>query len=128
VTQVTLKSSTQVSVSLTIVQPSGSALWSVSCTSNYPAGYGPVNFFDQVEGVIVGPYNSEHSTFTPLYTSIFYAYIDLVSNYNKMSSAVLGTQTGESSNLYQIVDNYCEQYGSMYLYTVQSNENTKGTL
>jgi hypothetical protein len=101
----------------------------VSCTSNYPAGYAPVNFFDQVEGVIVGPYNSEHSTFTPLYTSIFYTYIDLVSNYNKMSSAVPATQTGESSNLYQIVDNYYSgQYGSMYLYTVQSNENTKGTL
>ncbi len=100
--------------------------WAQDCDYNSGGSeYGPVHYFWQVEGVIVGWHGSEYASFTPLQSTLFSGYIDLVSNYNLMSALNATTQTGETSNLYQHVLNaYGETYGSMYLYTIQSNENT----
>ncbi|GEM_PF-1674275 len=98
----------------------------ISCTM--PSGFNNIYQFTYVEGVLVGINRGQHITFTPYNTHIFYGYIDLVSNYNLMTSVTQDTQTGESSNLYQkVLDAFGESYGSMYLYTVQSNEDTESS-
>lgn len=105
----------------------GRSLWCL-----FPGWVKPVYYFDQLEGVVVGDCCGNHASFKPLSSVIFYGYIDLVSHYNDMSSAVLQTQTGESSNLYQNVLSYydagswtCGDGSSgCYLYTVQSTEDT----
>jgi hypothetical protein len=123
-----VKSTTTISYSITIVNNVGTVLFSKTQTCSYPNGTGPINYFNQVEGAIVGGPNLDHATFKPLNTNIFYGYIDLISAHNQMSTTVTGTQTGETSNLYQVVTSYySESYGTGYLYTVQSNENTEGT-
>ncbi len=103
--------------------------YDVSKTCGLPSGFTSVNYFTQVEGVIVGcgaMACGTHEKFTPLSTEIFYAYIDLTSNYNDLSNSSKTTQTGESSNLYQEpINAYGTTYGSLYLYTVQSDEDTK---
>lgn len=125
-----LHSATQVEYALSIATSSGGNLYSDSQVCNYYSGtgpvYGPVNYFSRVEGVIVGDSNGDHASFSPLSSEIFHGYIDLISTYNQMSSHSEATQTGETSNLYQVVTTaYSESYNGRYLYTVQSNEDTK---
>jgi hypothetical protein len=98
-----------------------------TCTipNNFP---GAIDWAFQVEGVIAGCGSQNCGTnisFSPLHKNIFGGYIDLVSNFNVMSSSSKTTQTGEGSNLYQTVSTggyYSTTYGSMYLYTVVSSE------
>jgi hypothetical protein len=114
---------------LTIVNSNGVDIYQATqnCPA-YPTGYGPINFFSREEGAIVGDGAYINVNFSPSGQTIFYGYIDLVSNYNKMTSACWGTQTGETSNLYQVTtSHFGETYGSMYLYTVMSNENTRSS-
>lgn len=128
VQQTTLTSTSQITYELTVINANGVNVYSNSQTCNDPSGYSSIDYFTQEEGVIVGDCCGNHVSFTPLSSTIFYGYIDMVSNYNLMSSSSQTTQTGESSNLYQDVTNYYgETYGSMYLYTVMSNENTTTT-
>jgi len=102
--------------------------YSLSQTCSMPTGATPVDYAYQVEGVIAGCGSSNCGTnvsFSPLSHNIFGAFIDLVSNYNVMSSSVKTTQTAEGSNLYQIPSTggyYSTTYGSKYLYTVVSSE------
>lgn len=122
-----LHSSTQVTNALTIVV-NGNTFYSNSMTCSYPSGYGPVTYMTWVEGVIVGLCCSEHASFSPLQSEIFQSgYIDLVSNYNSMSSHYPESIiTAETSNLYQSNYNYyASTYGSLYLYTVQFTQNTQ---
>ena len=98
-------------------------------TCSIPSGATGVDYFTQVEGVIVGCGNSncgQQESFKPLNTELFSGYIDLTSNYNKMSSSSRSIQSGENSNLYQEnVGTVSTTYGSLYLYSVTSTENTK---
>jgi hypothetical protein len=130
--QTTLVSSSSLTYLVNVENNSGGSLWTSSATCSYPTGYGPVNFFTQAEGVVVGEGGQAWASFSPLSSTIFSpTYLDLVSNYNDMtdcpnSVCPSGTQTGESSNLYQNTGQaYGESYGSMYLYTVISSEITK---
>jgi hypothetical protein len=93
----------------------------------YPVQDGPVNFFTREEGVVVGDNGLADASFSPLSSTIFFPfYLDLVSNYNSMSSYYVSppcpcdTQTGETSNLYQSIGQaYGQSYGSQWLYTIQ---------
>ena len=123
--QDTLNTTSKVTYHMSVAPSSGPDLYTGTQTCSYPTGYSNVKYFTQEEGVIVGDWNGNHVTFKPLSSTIFFGYIDMVSNYNDMSNSSLTSQTGESSNLYQTpYSAYGESYGSMYLYTVMSDENT----
>lgn len=98
-------------------------------TCTIPSGATGVDYFTQVEGVVVGCDSSscgQQESFKPLNTDLFSGYIDLTSNYNLMSSSSKAIQSGENSNLYQEnVGTVSTTYGSLYLYSVSSTENTK---
>jgi hypothetical protein len=84
-------------------------------------------FFSQIEGVIVECCTG-HSTFTPLSTHLFSAYIDFTSIYNLFSNQDKGTQTGKSSNLYQIDHgNTQENYNRMYLFSSSEIDATESS-
>ncbi len=121
-----LTASSQVKNALTVFK-GGTVYYSNSMTCSYPSGIGSVNYINQVEGVIVGYDTSyPHASFAPLQSEIFSGYIDFVSNYNKFYYALTTTQTGETLNLYQNpTSEFGTSYGSMYLYTVKSTENTE---
>jgi hypothetical protein len=123
--QDTLNTTSKVTYHMSVANGGGTDLWTYTQTCTYPNSY-TVKYINQEEGVIVGGYSSAHASFSPLRSTVFYGYIDLVSNYNDMSHASKPTNTGETSNLYQHPTEYLgEAYGSsMYLYTVQSDENT----
>jgi hypothetical protein len=131
--QINLLNSSAIQMHVSVANSGGTDIDTNTQTCTYASAFGssthgPVDFFSQVEGVIVGDVSAYHVTFKPLSSTLFYGYIDLVSNYNHMSSSSQSTQTGESSNLYQICGTGCpysESYGSMYLYTVQTDENTE---
>jgi hypothetical protein len=121
-----LNTTSKVTYILSVSDNNGNTLYYKTMTCPYGSGYGPVTYINQVEGIIVGPAGGYHTTFKPLSSTIFFGYIDLVSNYNHLSSSNLTSQSGESSNLYQhVTSNYGETYGSGYLYTVQSTEVTR---
>ncbi len=118
-------------------QANSTNFYTVSKTCSIGSGTGqipyPIDYAYQVEGIIAGCGSSSCGTnvsFSPLHENIFGGYIDLVSNYNVMSSANKSSQSGEGSNLYQVPSTggyYGESYGSMYLYTVVSSEFYYGT-
>lgn len=115
-----------VSVGANILNPSGKVVSSAGGTCSYPAG--DIDYFTQVEGAVVGPAGGYHATFQPLNTRVFAGYIDLVSGFNSMSSQSKGTQTGESSDLFQQkYSTVNEPYDGMYLYSVLSYENTESS-
>lgn len=118
-----LTDSTHVTNALTVT---GSSSYSNSMKCPLPNSWS-YNYLNKVEGVIVGYGGGEHASFTPLQSELFYGYIDLISDYNKMSSVYPSTtQTGETSNLYQVVNSYFgETYNTQYLYTVMFNEDTQ---
>jgi len=121
-----LTSSSQLKNSLTVEEPSGTVFYTDTVTCNVPAG--SITYMDQMEGVIVGiGGSSPHASFSPLNSEIFYGYIDLVSNYNKLSSQSNQNEiSDETSNLYPTVtETVNEAYGSMYLYSVMWNQNTE---
>ena len=124
VLQTTIVSTTSVTCEYTLIN-NGNNVYQYSKTVTDPGGYW-VNVFNDEEGAMVGVGNYGHAGFTPYNTELFHGYIDLVSNYNDLYSSSAATQTGETSNLLQIVTSkFGEPYGSMYLYTVQFTENTK---
>jgi len=126
--QDTLNTTSDVTELVHITDNNLNILYSYTQTCAWYYLYGPVYYYNEVEGVIVGPAGGYHTTFTPHSSELFDGYIDLTSNYNDMSSSNTTAQTGESSNLYQtLASGYGETYGSGYLYTVQSDENTKTT-
>jgi len=96
----------------------------------FPYTFGAMHYFDRTEGVVVGDSGLHDVSFSPLSSTIFSPfYLDMVSNYNDMSSYYVSTGdtlTAETSNLYQSVgQSYGESYGSMYLYTQIGSEITK---
>jgi hypothetical protein len=127
--QTTLNTTSKITYHMSVATGGGSNLYTNTQTCLYPSGYGSVSYFTQEEGVIVGDWSGNHVTFKPLDSTIMYGYIDMVSNHNSMSSSSLTIQTLESSNLYQdVTSHFGESYGSMYLYTVESNENTTAAI
>lgn len=124
-----LNTTSNVTYILSVSDNNANVLYHMSQTCSYTTGgtgYGPVDYYNQVEGIIVGQGGGLHTKFTPLSSTIFYGYFDLVSNYNDMSSSNMTSQAAESSNLYQSpYDYFSESYGTGYLYTVESDENTK---
>ena len=123
--QDTLNTTSDMTDHMSVAPSGGSDLYTVTQTCAYPSGHSSIDYFTQEEGVIGGGEGGGHASFTPLSSTIFYGYIDMVSNYNHMSSSSAQIQTGETSNLYQdVTQTVSEAYGSMYLYSVMSNENT----
>lgn len=127
VQQITLSSTTSNNFELTVINSNNQNVYSHSQSCSYPSGTGPIDYFAQEEGIVVGGAGGGHASFSPFSSTIFYGYIDMVSNFNKMSSSSQTIQTGETSNLYQSVTQTVSQgYGSsMYLYSVMSDEITK---
>jgi hypothetical protein len=128
--QTWLNDSSHMSYLLSISNNLGISIYTQSARNcalpTYPATFAPVNFFNQLEGTVVCS-SVCSASFSPLSSTIFSPfYLDLVSNYNQMSSSLLGSQTGEASNLYQNAGQaYGQSYGSMYLYTIIGSEYTK---
>lgn len=124
--QDTLNTTTAITRIVNVMDSSNNLLYAYHQTCNYDVA--PVDYYNQVEGVIVGPADSHHTKFTPLNTaSMFYGYIDLVSNYNHLSDSSKPTLTLETSNLYQkVAGTTSESYGIGYLYSVSMDENTTG--
>jgi hypothetical protein len=120
-----LTSSTQVENALT-ADGAGGVNYSNHATCNYPSG-NTVAYLTDVEGIVVGYAGGEHASFTPLSSQLFSGYIDLISNYNHMSSSSKSEQSAETSNLYQTSISYSgSTYGTnMYIYTASFDENTK---
>lgn len=126
--QTTIHATLSTTYEVTIVDNNGHNVYQSvqNCPSN-PSG-DTIYSMNLLEGAIVGTGSYGHASFTPLNTNLFTGYIDLVSDVNSLGSANLTTQTGETSNLYQIVTaRYGESYNGMFLYTVQSNENTESS-
>jgi hypothetical protein len=140
--QTTLVDSSHITYLLSISNNNGISLYSQAMTDcplpsgpPYPNPFTPVNFFTRLEGVVVGPNGGGSVTFQPLSSTIFSPfYLDMVSNYNSMSSYYVSppcifpcdTETQENSNLYQNAgQDYGTSYGSMYLWTVIGSEYTQ---
>ncbi|HKW04304.1 MAG TPA: hypothetical protein VJN71_03295 [Nitrososphaerales archaeon] len=122
-------SSTPLTLSVIVSnQNTGHVFYGVSASCQIPSGATLVNYFTQLEGVIVGTDGTwSYQTFSPTHTNLFFGYIDMLSSFNLMSNAKLTTQTAEGSNLYQVpAACYGTTYNGYHLYTVQSDENTYG--
>ncbi|MGI0091771.1 MAG: hypothetical protein ACREBS_08680 [Nitrososphaerales archaeon] len=124
-------SGNSMTLELSVLDNTGTTVGFAQQTCSDPTSGGTtesIQSFQQEEGVVAGCGTSACGTdvtFSPSSTEIFNQYIDMISNYNSMSSSSKGTQTAEGSNLYQQVSSaYSETYGSMYLYTVQGDETT----